>query len=190
MVSDAPRIVSRFPPPPGQVRQALVTLAIVRGGDPEAIVELGDTRDLPRPWDPASCPAELRQQLWLWCDDVAGWVNQQYSWKTTSLIPGCWPRHPHIANELAVLACLRDAADSTGPELLEEWHRHTLPLFTDRLAARLGESTCRVGKHQDWPAAARYDAATGTQAVTERHDLFHADTHPPLRLRAASTGPW
>jgi len=54
MVNDARQIVSRFPQPPGQVRQALVTLAIVRGGDPEAIAELGDTRDLPRPWDPAS----------------------------------------------------------------------------------------------------------------------------------------
>ena len=73
--------------------------------------------------------------------------------------------------------------------MLEEWHRHTLPLFHDRLAARLGESTCRVGKHQDWPAAARYDAATGAAAIGERHDLFHADTHPPVRLRPAATGP-
>ena len=177
MVNDAPQIVSRFPQPPGQVRQALVTLAIVRGGDAEAIAELGDTRDLPRPWDPATCPTDLRQQVWLWCDDVAGWINQQYSWKTTSLIPGCWPRHPHIANELAVLACLRDAADSTGPELLEEWHRHTLPLFTDRLAARLGESTCRVGKHQDWPAAGRIDAYASQDATQERQDRFTADVH-------------
>ena len=187
MVNDAPQILSRFPQPPGQVRQALVTLAILRSGDPEAIAELGDTRDLPRPWDPATCPPELRQQLWLWCDDVAGWINREYNWKTTTLIPGCWPRHPHIANELPVLACLRDAAESNGPELLEEWHRHTLPLFTDRLAARLGESTCRVGKHQEWPAAARYGTATSAAAVGYRHDLFHADTHPAVPLHSANS---
>ena len=94
-----------------------------------------------------------------------------------------------LVQQLDVLACLRDAVEATGPELLEEWHRHTLPLFTDRLAARLGESTCRVGKHQDWPAAARYDAATSPAATGERHDLFHADTHPPVRLRPAAAGP-
>ena len=176
-------MLSGFPAPPSQVRQALISLAIVRSGDTDAIAELGDIHDLPRPWDPASCPPPIRQQLWLWCDDVVAWINHQYSWRTASLIPGCWPRHPHIAHELPVLACLRDSAESTGPELLEEWHRHTLPLFTDRLTARLGESTCRVGKHQDWPAAARYHAANDPQAVTERQNLFHTDTHPPVQLR-------
>ena len=88
-----------------------------------------------------------------------------------------------------MLACLRDAAgDSTSPELLEEWHRHTLPLFADRLTARLGESTCRTGKHQDWPAAARYDAYTSPRAIGARHDLFHADTHPPVQLRSTANG--
>ncbi len=178
-----------FPPAPPQVRQALVTLAIVRSGDPEAIAELGDIEDLPRPWDPPTCPDELRQQLWLWCDDVALWLNRTYAWRPAALIPGCWPRHPHLTHELPVLACLREQADSTGPELLEEWHRHALPLFLDRLGARLGESTCRVGKHQDWPAAARYDHSTQPAAVTERHDLIHADTHPPRQLRPfRSTG--
>ena len=61
-------------------------------------------------------------------------------------------------------------------------------MFTDRRAARLGESTCRVGKHQDWPAAARYDAATAAAAVSERHDLFHADTHAPVPLRPTAAG--
>lgn len=180
-------LVTRFPPPPAQVRHALATLQIVRGGDPDALAELGDTGDLPRPWEPATCPAELRQQIWLWCDDVASWINRDYAWRPATLIPGCWPRHPHIARELPALACLHHAAaDSTGPELLEEWHRHTLPLFLDRLATRLGESTCRTGKHQDWPAAARYDALTAHQAVQERHNLFHADTHPPPAPHTAS----
>jgi hypothetical protein len=187
MVTGPMRIVSGFPAPPSQVRQALSTLAVLRGGDADAIAELGDIADLPRPWDPATCPGTLRQQVWLWCDDVAGWINRQYSWRPASLIPACWPRHPHIAGELPVLACLRDAAGGTGPELLEEWHQRTLPLFLDRLATRLGESTCRTGKHQDWPAAGRHDSYTNQEASTERHDLFHADTHPPVRLRPVGT---
>lgn len=185
-MSTAPTIISMFPKAPALVRHALNTLAIVRGGDADAIAELGDIDELPRPWDPATCPSELRQQLWLWCDDVASWLNQEYSWRPTSLIPACWPQHPHIANELPVLACLRDAADSAGPELLEEWHRHALPLFLDRLAGRLGESTCRTGKHQDWPAASRYDAFIS--GAVARQDLFHADTHPPRQLRPTAGG--
>lgn len=182
-------IVTRFPPAPAQVRQALTALAIVRGGDLDPIAELGDTRDLPRPWDPATCPGDLRQQVWLWCDDVAGWLNRDYTWRPATLIPLCWPRHLHIANELPVLACSRAAADdSAGPELLEEWHRHHLPLFLDRVASRLGESTCRTGKHQEWPAAARYDASTTPEATTARHDLIHTDTHPPRQLHPTATG--
>ncbi len=183
-------MLTGFPAPPSQVRQALISLAIVRGGDAAAIAELGDIHDLPRPWDPASCPPLIRQQLWLWCDDVAAWLNRDYAWRPVNLIPACWPRHPHIARELPVLACLRTAADDAmGPELLEEWHRHILPLFLDRLAVRLGESTCRTGKHQDWPAGSRYDAFMDLTAVTGRQDLFHADTHPPRHLRPTAAAP-
>ncbi len=176
-------IVSRFPQPPATIREALNVMQVIRSGDREAIAELGDITDPPRPWDPASCPPELCEQLWRWCDGVATWVNEEYSWRPGSLIPSCWPRHRHIANELAVLACLRDAATepTSPPELLEEWHRHTLPLFLDRMATRLGESSCRTGTHQDWPAASRYESFTS--GAPARQDLFHVDTHPPRQLR-------
>lgn len=183
-------IVSKFPQAPATIRQALVVMQIIRSGDREAIAELGDITDPPRPWDPASCPPELREQLWRWCDSVATWINEQYSWRPGSLIPGCWPRHPHIANELAVLACLRDAGNepTAPPDLLEEWHRHALPLFLDRMASRLGQSTCSTGTHQDWPAASRHDSFSGPAAARERDDLFHADSHPPQQLRPAAGG--
>ena len=177
-------IVNRFPDPPAVIRQALIVLQVIRSGDRDAIAEMGDVHDAPRPWDPASCPPDLRESLWRWLDDVAAWLNAEYAWRPAAMIPGCWPRHPHITHELAVLACLRDAAQDTAapPELLEEWHRHSLPMFLDRLATRLGESTCRTGRHQDWPAASRHDSYAGPAAARERDDLFHADTHPPTIL--------
>lgn len=173
-------MVTAFPQPPALIRHALTTLAVIRSGDPKAIAELGDITELPRPWEPASCPPRLRQQLWLWCDDVAGWLNSEHSWRPINLIPACWPQHPHLAQELPVLACLRlQAQDANGPEHLEEWHRYALPLFFERLATRLGESTCRTGSHQDWPAASRYDSFTNPETVTGRLDLFHLDATPP-----------
>jgi len=177
-------LVSAFPPPPDEVREALEAMETMRNGKPDEIELLGDTDNLPVPWSPTTCPPGTRQQLWLWCDDVAGWINSHYMWRTALMIPACWPRHPHICQELPVLACLHfDALSSTSPELLEDWHRQTLPQFLERMATRLGESSCR-SNHDEWPARARYATFTSKKAVQERHDLFHADTHPPVALNS------
>jgi hypothetical protein len=182
-------IVERFPKPPALVAHALTQLQIASGDDLDAIAGLGDINTLPRPWEPASCGDQLRQHIWQWCDKVAAWINSQYVWRGTHLIPACWPSHPHIANELPALACQRAlAAHSTSPEPLEEWQRNTLPQFLERLATRLGESTCRVGKHVDWPAAARHQSSQTDSAVGGRQDMFYVDTHPPRQLRPASGG--
>jgi len=180
-------IVSKFPAPPAVLQQVLHTLATLRGGDKAAIDKVGDVTALCRPWIASTVPAEFRGDLWVWCDEVAAWLNGGYAWRPVNLIPACWPRHPHLAHELPVLACLRAAADdTTGPELLEDWHRQSLPKFFERLAVRLGESTCRTGQHQDWPAASRYAAYTSDEAVADRRELFHLDTHPPRQLQPAS----
>ena len=180
-------IVSRFPAPPSVLQQVLNTLATLRGGDKAAIEQVGDATALCRPWIVSTVPAEFRGDLWGWCDEVAGWLNSGYAWRPVNLIPACWPRHPHLAHELPVLACLRAAAEgATGPELLEDWHRQSLPKFFERLAVRLGESTCRTGQHQDWPAASRYAAYTSDEAVADRRELFHLDTHPPRQLQPAT----
>lgn len=180
-------ILFPFPTPPPLVAQALTVLEIARDGDPDTLADLGDTTDLPRPWDPPSCPEGLRHQVWLWCDDVAAWVNHEYGWRPSVVVPSCWPRHPHLARELPVLACLRVAAGlAVGPDQLEDWHRQSLPYFLERMAARLGDSGCRTGRHTDWPAAARYDTYTGDEATTTRLELFYADTHRARPLRSTS----
>jgi hypothetical protein len=174
-----------FPAPTTGISEALNDLAILASGDQEAIAELGvtDPAGLPRPWDPTTCPDELRQELWEWLDQVATWINHEYAWRSTSLIPPCWPRHPHLVAELAVLACLRaTAADATSPDQLEDWHRYALPHFQERMTARLGDSGCRNG-HTDWPAAGRFDHFTGHQAAAQRQHTFDLDTHQGGQLR-------
>ena len=172
-------IIDVFPTPPAAVAAQLDQLRTLRTGHPAAIAAL-DVTDLARPWEPATCTEELREQIWWWCDDVAAWLNHDYAWRPGQLIPPCWPAHPHIAHELAVLACLRVEAEAAiDLDLLEAWHRDALPGFLERMISRLGES-CRTGSHTDWPAAARHDAYFNEQAVEDRQRRIHTDAHPEL----------
>ena len=185
-------IATRFPSPPNSVIRVLDMLAILRRGDPEEIKEAGIEADVPRPWDPATCPADLREEVWAWCDDVAAWINHEYAWRPAQMIPPCWPHHPHIARELAVLAFLRWTAEaSTSPEAVEDWHRYTFPMFCERMLSRLGESTCRTGEHSVWPAESRYHSYVGEKATEDRQRAFHEDTHrpnAPIPIRAGQRG--
>lgn len=174
-------IVAAFPKAPGPVARILRQHVVVRRGDFDDLAAEGDLRDLPRPWSPSTCkdPA-VRAALWNWCDEVAQWINHEYAWRPAKVIPPCWPQHPHIANELPALAISRLAAEeSTGPELLEEWHRHTLPTFFDRMLDRLGESGCRTGKHVDWPAGSRHVSYASKDAVADRQHCFVLDADAP-----------
>jgi hypothetical protein len=169
-----------FPPPPGPIREILATLTVLKSGDANAIGKIGDIKNVPRPWDPSSCDPENRLHLWGWCDQVVSWLNHEYAWRPASMIPRCWPAHPHIARELPLLACQRVAADaSTSFDATDVWHRQTFPLFLERLNARLGESSCRNDKHIDWPAASRFDNANAEDAITQRRQSFADDTAAP-----------
>jgi hypothetical protein len=178
-------MLTPFPTPPGSVLKALELLQVVRRNDPDELAAAGDLTDLPRPWEPARCPQELREAIWEWCDRVAAWLNHEYAWRPTQMIPSCWPLHPHIAHELPVLAILRwTAEEATTPDLLEEWHRYAFPMFCDRMVNRLGESGCRTGKHIDWPAEGRHAAHTSTDAATQRQNAIYADTRPITALHS------
>ncbi len=165
----APQMARPFPTPPKSVRRALDHLRHAE----DAGLEPAGLPLLDRPWDPAGCSAHLRAELWPWLDDVAGWLNYAYAWQTASAVPACWPAHPHLVHELAVLACLRvTAAEATTPHALEEWHRYALPGFTARMGERLGLG-CPPGRHADWPArswAAEYDSPPAARARRARFD--------------------
>ena len=160
-----------FPRPPRWVRHALEMLrqAELSGLEPSAYGLLD------RPWDPATCSPQVRRELWSWIDDVAGWLNYTYAWQTTHVVPSCWPAHPALVRELAVIACMRAAAaDATVPHPMEEWHRYALPGFYARMNERQGMG-CPPGRHVDWPARS-WDADYRTpSAVAERRRRFNAD---------------
>ena len=130
----------------------------------EQILPLGDIHELPRPWEPESCPPKLRGEIWAWLDQVVDWLNTDYCWDPDGLIPACWPHHPHLVHELAVLADQRRlAGQAFTSDLLEEWHRYTLPSFHDRLRSRL-RSHCDEATNPGRRKAAR--PATATEPTT------------------------
>lgn len=178
----APLLVPGFPRPPRWVRHALEALhqAEMDGLAPATV------RSLERPWDPATCPPHVRVELWPWLDKVVGWLNRSYGWQTAHTVPTCWPAHPHLVHELAVLACLRTvAADATSPDALEAWHRYALPGFCHRMGERLGAG-CPPGRHVDWPARSWAVEHDSPQAREARNELFAADVAAAASARRAS----
>ncbi|WP_249051933.1 hypothetical protein [Cellulomonas fimi] len=84
------------------------------------------------------------------------WLNHEYVWDPDAMVPSCWPSHPHLVHEIAVLADLRRRAGlALTADALEEWHRYALPAFIDRMRARLRQQ-CQDGGHQSWPANGRH----------------------------------
>lgn len=167
-VTRAALIAAPFPTPPGGVMRAL---DVLRQPPPAATSPTGRAAVLPdrgdglaRPWSPNSCPAEMRRDMWVWCEAVAEWINREYCWRPDTMIPACWPAHPHIARELAALAVQRWIAETSRDVTpLEVWHRDSYPGFCNRMTQRLGESTCRSGRHIDWPADPRHTAYLDSQ---------------------------
>lgn len=109
-----------------------------------------------RPWDPATLgSSSLRVEMWRWLEEVVRWFNHEYAWDTSQAIPACWPEHPHLIHEIALMADDRYRAGQAhdgGP--LENWHRVCVPWFRSRMRESI-QSHCEE-RHQAWPARARY----------------------------------
>jgi hypothetical protein len=186
-------IATPFPEPDRLIRHAFGQLRVAKSGtEEEKTAQLGDVNpaDLPRPWDPPSCPPALRKHVWVWLDRVAAWINREYTWQVDRLIPSCWPAHPHIAHELGVVAAQRyDAGFAYSPDSLEDWHRYALPGFLDRTATRLGPNACPPGQHRDWPGIGRFKEFESPAALERRGSSFDADLkYAGLTRRSTSSG--
>ena len=109
------------------------------------------------------------------------------------MIPACWPRHPHLVHEIAVLADLRRRAGHalTG-DAMEEWHRYALPAFTERMRQRM-KGHCEDKDHQPWPAQGRHTRHLTTElgssprpGIPSRRRHPHQDPPAARRCRARS----
>jgi len=186
-ITPEPRlVVEPFPMPDTlELRAAFRQLFLAAEGTEDQKRSVGDPSGLPRPWEPGTCnkPA-LRAELWAWLDQVVTWHNQQHAWDVERVIPACWPHHPHLVHDIAVLADQRRRAQlAVTSDLLEEWHRYTLPAFHDRMKAQI-RAHCD-GQHQPWPARARAQRTASPDAERERELAFDNDLHalpPPLVL--------
>ena len=173
--AQAPRqMIDAFPRAGRRVEHAYAELELATGaGTRQQQDALGDPRLLARPWDPASCvDPQLRAEIWQWLEQVVTWLNREYVWDPDAMIPSCWPRHPHVVHEIAVLADLRRRAGlALTADALEEWHRYALPAFTDRMRQRLREH-CQGGGHEPWPGLGRH-----TRHVADEPGVGRAATY-------------
>ncbi len=184
-------LVAAFPMPnSAELDRAYTELFLAMHGDEETKSRIGNPAYLPRPWDPPTCnkPA-LRRELWNWLDEVVIWFNHEYVWDhNAGIIPACWPQHPHLVHEIAVLADQRRRAamDPTSSSL-EEWHRYGVPAFLDRLKART-KNGCDE-RHNAWPALGRFNRHLTEAARTERTSAFVADIEAIATPRVSESEP-
>src|SRR4026207_1469966 len=127
--------IEPFPVPGRLVQLAYRELDLVSNGAQDHLLALKALRNLPRPWDPASCETpQLRKEVWSWLEAVVTWLNPEYVWDAADVIPPCCPPHRPLVHEIAVLADQRRRAGlGLGSDALEEWHRYSLPSFTERM---------------------------------------------------------
>lgn len=180
MTSD---LVAAFPTPGPLLGLAYRSLWLASEGSDNQKAAVGDPSQLAKPWDPPTCrQPQLRAELWAWLDAVVTWLNREYVWEPGGLIPACWPLHPHLVHEIAVLADQRRRAGmALDSDALEDFHRYTLPGFQDRLRGRL-RSHCEH-EHQPAPGRARLTRHQDATHVAARQAAFRVDVDalgPPV----------
>jgi len=174
--ADPIALVRPFPQPGPQLQLAYRELDLAANGTDEERAALGTIRDLPKPWAPATCTKpQLRAELWNWLDAVVVWLNHELVFDTVDVIPSCWPKHPHLVHELAVLADLRRRADrALTSDALEEWHRYALPTFLERMRHRIAEH-CNDDHPTVWPSAGRFNRHLDDERAIPRQRAFADD---------------
>jgi hypothetical protein len=168
-------LVQPFPQPGRLVQFAYRELDLATSRQQDHLLPLRDLATLPRPWDPATCQTpQLRNEVWSWLEAVVTWLNHEHVWDVADVIPTCWLHHPHLVHEIAVLADQRHrASQALTSDTLEDWHRHSLPSFIERMRSRL-RNHCQED-HQSWPAKGRYTRHLGEASRLRRMDAYAAD---------------
>lgn len=183
-------MVRPFPEPGPTIRTAMEQLQQATVEPPADEEDLRYLAQMPRPWDPGTCSGLMRTELWAWLDLVARWVNEQHLWNVARAgIPECWPAHPHLVHDLAVLACSRYYTSfAVTPAALEDWHRYQLPGFLERLRDRLGDA-CQPSKHQPRPRQERDESHASKRMRGGRKQRYRDDVERANELDALHTTP-
>jgi hypothetical protein len=168
-------LIQPFPEPGRLVQFAYRELDLATSRHQDHLLPLRELATLPRPWDPGTCQTpQLRNEVWFWLEAVVTWLNHEHVWDVADVIPTCWPQHPDLVREIAVLADQRyRAGQALSGDPLEEWQRHSLPSFTERMRSRL-RTHCQED-HQSWPAKGRYTRHIGEASRRRRMDAYAAD---------------
>lgn len=179
-------LVLPFPQPGHQIRRLYRHWWTVENGTD---LERDRIKDRPagRPWDPATLGTSgERLELWRWLEEVVRWFNHEYAWDTSQVIPDCWPEHPHLVHEIAVMADVRRRAGSApNSGALEEWHRVCVPWFLGRMRDSI-RAHCEE-RHQAWPARARYARHVSQESANHRHLRSMEDIEA---VGLSSENPW
>jgi len=176
-------MVEPFPQPGDLLRVAMDRLQVAAMNPPQSEKDIGALTELPRPWDPGSCPADLRAELWSWLLEVSAWINTQHLWNVSVTgIPECWPQHPHLVHDLAAVASARHYTTfAASPAALDDWHHYCLTGFLDRLHHRLADG-CQPGRHQQRPREERnrhYQNDEARRSRLEQITMDRAQAHDP-----------
>ena len=173
--ADSMALLQPFPQPGRLVQLAYRQLDLATRRQQDQLLPLHDLANLQRPWDPATCQTlQLRREVWSWLEAVVAWLNHEHVWDVADVIPPCWPQHPHLVHEIAVLADQRHrAGQALSSDPVEVWHRYSLPSFTERMKTRL-RNHCQED-HQTWPAKGRYSRHVGEGSLRRRLDAYAAD---------------
>jgi hypothetical protein len=83
-------LIQPFPVPGRLLQLAYRELDLVINGAQDQLLALRDLRDLPRPWDPATCETpQLRKQVW-------SWLEARYHLAEPRIRLGRCRRHPAV----------------------------------------------------------------------------------------------
>jgi hypothetical protein len=145
--------VPEKPPPPLQLLDPADALSKLRvGRSPSDRHPDGDPVRPPWTWSLLD-KAEAALALEL----VGTWVrhyNLTHATQPAEIVPPCWPQHPGLAEELAVLTWLHHdvhAAATAVPAAAAEYYGRHLPGFRGRVKPHLGTGaeSCWDGAHSD-----------------------------------------
>jgi hypothetical protein len=144
--ADSLALVQPFPKPGRLVQLAYRELDLATSRQQDHLLPLQDLATLSRPWDRGTCHTpQLRREVWLWLEAVVTSLNHEHVWDVADVIPTCWPQHPHLVHETAVLADQRDrAGQALTNDPLDEWHRHSPPSFIERMRSRLRTTVKKI----------------------------------------------